>query len=39
VLGGAVAFGFIGVFVGPVLLALGYTLVTEWSNEQTRPVR
>jgi len=39
VLGGAVAFGFIGVFVGPVLLALGYTLVTEWSTEHTRPVR
>ncbi|HVE48354.1 MAG TPA: AI-2E family transporter [Casimicrobiaceae bacterium] len=36
VLGGAVAFGFIGVFLGPVLLALGYTLVTEWSNEPPR---
>jgi predicted PurR-regulated permease PerM len=33
VLGGAVAFGFIGVFLGPVLLALGYTIVAEWSNE------
>jgi predicted PurR-regulated permease PerM len=33
VLGGAVAFGFIGVFLGPVLLALGYALVAEWSNE------
>lgn len=31
VLGGIVAFGFIGVFIGPVLLALGYALLTEWS--------
>ena len=32
VLGGAFAFGLLGVFVGPVLLAVGFTLVTEWSN-------
>jgi len=32
VLGGVVAFGFIGVFLGPVLLALGYSLVVEWSQ-------
>ncbi len=31
VLGGVVAFGFIGVFVGPVLLALGSALVKEWA--------
>jgi predicted PurR-regulated permease PerM len=31
VLGGIVAFGFIGIFIGPVLLALGYALLTEWS--------
>jgi predicted PurR-regulated permease PerM len=30
VLGGAVTFGFIGVFIGPTLLAVGYRLVTEW---------
>src|SRR5688572_2854965 len=35
VLGGIVAFGFIGVFLGPVLLALGYSLVTEWSQGPT----
>jgi len=29
VLGGALAFGFIGVFLGPTLLAVGYRLVTE----------
>ncbi len=30
VLGGVVAFGFLGVFLGPTLLALGYSLVKEW---------
>ena len=30
VLGGLVAFGFIGVFLGPVILAIGYTLLAEW---------
>jgi predicted PurR-regulated permease PerM len=32
VLGGALAFGLLGVFLGPVLLAIGYTLVLEWSS-------
>jgi len=32
VLGGALAFGFIGVFIGPTLLAVGYRLVQEWSQ-------
>lgn len=31
VLGGALAFGFIGVFIGPTLLAVGFRLVEEWS--------
>jgi predicted PurR-regulated permease PerM len=31
VLGGALAFGFIGVFLGPTLLAVGYRRVQEWS--------
>jgi predicted PurR-regulated permease PerM len=31
VLGGAVAFGFIGVFLGPVLLAVGAVLAREWA--------
>jgi predicted PurR-regulated permease PerM len=30
VLGGVVAFGFIGVFLGPTLLAVGYRVVNEW---------
>jgi predicted PurR-regulated permease PerM len=33
VLGGAIIFGFIGVFIGPVLLAVGYALIDEWSQE------
>ncbi len=31
VIGGALTFGFIGVFIGPTLLAVGYRLVAEWS--------
>jgi predicted PurR-regulated permease PerM len=30
VLGGLMAFGFIGVFLGPVILAIGYSLLAEW---------
>ncbi|MGA8033490.1 MAG: AI-2E family transporter [Casimicrobiaceae bacterium] len=32
VLGGAIAFGAIGVFLGPVLLAVGYALLVEWAG-------
>ena len=31
VLGGAMAFGFIGVFIGPTLLAVGYRVIKEWA--------
>lgn len=34
VLGGVVAFGFIGVFLGPTLLAVGYRVLNEWVGEQ-----
>ncbi len=30
VFGGALAFGLIGLFIGPTVLALGYTLLQEW---------
>ena len=33
VLGGVLAFGFIGVFLGPTLLAVGYRLLQEWVAE------
>jgi len=32
VLGGAIAFGFIGVFIGPTLLAVGYRMAEEWMS-------
>ena len=35
VAGGMIAFGFIGLFLGPVLLALGYDLLRELSRETT----
>ena len=31
VLGGAIAFGLIGIFLGPTLLAVGYNLFREWT--------
>jgi predicted PurR-regulated permease PerM len=34
VLGGVIAFGFIGVFIGPTLLAIGYRLITEWAGPE-----
>ena len=33
VVGGLLAFGLIGIFVGPVVLAVAYTLFTAWINE------
>jgi predicted PurR-regulated permease PerM len=32
-LGGVFAFGFLGLFLGPVLLAVGYTLLKDWADE------
>jgi predicted PurR-regulated permease PerM len=34
VLGGALAFGLLGIFLGPVLLGVGFTLLNEWANEE-----
>ncbi|MDH3638824.1 MAG: AI-2E family transporter [Gammaproteobacteria bacterium] len=32
VIGGVLAFGFIGIFLGPTLLAVGYSLLREWTT-------
>ncbi len=38
VFGGLIAFGFIGLFIGPTLLAIGYSLLLDWSrNVQPTP--
>ncbi len=34
VIGGLGAFGFLGIFIGPTLLALLYTLIRDWSPEE-----
>jgi len=31
VMGGVLAFGFVGVFIGPTLLAVGFSLLQEWT--------
>lgn len=36
IMGGILAFGFIGIFIGPTLLALAYTLLLEWSSTRAR---
>lgn len=33
VIGGLIAFGLIGLFIGPVVLAVSYTLLEEWISE------
>ena len=37
VIGGALAFGFIGVLIGPTLLEVGYRLVQEWASIHRTP--
>ncbi len=36
VFGGLIAFGFIGLFIGPTLLAVAYSLLIDWSTTQAR---
>ncbi len=38
VIGGLVAFGIVGLFVGPVVLAVAYTLLRQWLAEPGLPV-
>jgi len=38
VVGGLTAFGLVGIFVGPVVLAVSYTLLEAWVNEEHGPV-
>ncbi|GAB3397812.1 AI-2E family transporter [Massilia agilis] len=33
VLGGVIAFGFVGMFIGPTLLAVGYSLISDWTGK------
>jgi len=35
VLGGVLAFGFVGVFIGPTLLAVGLSLLQEWAGQDS----
>lgn len=38
-LGGVLAFGFLGLFLGPVLLAVGFTLLKDWAEEAPSPAK
>jgi predicted PurR-regulated permease PerM len=37
VIGGLIAFGLVGIFLGPVVLAVGYTLLQSWMAEEIIP--
>lgn len=37
VIGGLLAFGMIGLFIGPVVLAVSYRLISAWVNEAPEP--
>jgi predicted PurR-regulated permease PerM len=37
VIGGLLGFGAVGLFVGPVVLAVMYTLVSAWVDEEHDP--
>lgn len=37
VIGGLLGFGFIGIFLGPTLLAVGFAMLREWTRNQTAP--
>ena len=39
VLGGVIAFGFVGMFLGPTLLAVGYSLISDWTGVGEQAVR
>jgi predicted PurR-regulated permease PerM len=36
VIGGLMTFGLVGIFIGPIVLAVSYTLVAAWTNDSTR---
>ena len=38
-LGGVFAFGFLGLFLGPVMLAVGFTLLKDWADEPVTAVK
>ncbi|MDP5238551.1 AI-2E family transporter YdiK [Uliginosibacterium sp. 31-16] len=39
VIGGIISFGLVGIFLGPLLLAVSYTLLGSWLGEEDPPVR
>ncbi len=37
VVGGLIAFGLIGIFIGPIVLAVAFTLLKAWISDDERP--
>jgi predicted PurR-regulated permease PerM len=38
-LGGMIAFGFLGIFLGPTLLAVGHSILTEWMRAKAETLQ
>lgn len=36
VMGGVLAFGFVGISIGPTLLAVGFSLMQEWTARESK---
>jgi predicted PurR-regulated permease PerM len=36
VIGGILTIGFVGIFIGPIVMAAGYTIITSWLSEEAQ---
>jgi predicted PurR-regulated permease PerM len=36
VIGGILTIGFVGIFIGPIIMAAGYTIITTWLSEEAQ---
>lgn len=39
VIGGILTIGFLGIFIGPLVMAAGYSIITAWLNEETQNMK
>ena len=37
-LGGVISFGFLGIFLGPTLLAVGYNVIRDWTRVESASI-
>jgi predicted PurR-regulated permease PerM len=39
VIGGILTIGFVGIFIGPIIMAAGYTIIATWLSEEAQPTQ